>query len=150
MTKEIKSGSEYFKFKHFSLRNSNAAFKVNTDGVLLAAWTTLEKGKSCLDIGTGSGVIALILSHRYPTINFSAIDIDPTSYNEAIYNFRLNQKPIKCLLDDFKSFRPKMKYDHFVSNPPYFKSSTLPSSEKKQVSKHQGILDMKNLWSGVS
>lgn len=149
MSDQVKTGSEYFHFKHFKLRNTHSALKVNTDGVLLAAWTELEANTTCLDIGTGSGVIALILNYRYPFNTFTAIDIDRLSFEEASYNFKLNQKSIACHHKDFREFRPNTTFDHFVSNPPFFGSSTLPHDSKDIVSKHQETLTMQSLWKGV-
>ncbi len=130
--------------------NRDAALKVNTDGVLLAAWAELESESQVLDIGTGSGVIALILKDRYATAKITAIDIDEKSINEARSNFLLNNFNIETHLCAFQELNTKTTFDHFVCNPPFFQNSTVPDSPTDFISKHNESLTPEDFWSKIA
>ncbi len=138
----------FFKFKNFSLKNEDSAFKINTDGVLLAVWLSFSEFEKVLDIGTGTGVIPLILKYRYPHLEITAVEIDELSAKEASYNFRLNRfEDIKIVCEDIRSFcnANNVTYDHIVSNPPFYNNSSLPKSKKLSSAKHNLTFNIKDL-----
>ena len=95
--------------------------KVNTDGVLLGAAMTIPEGAvSMLDIGTGTGTIALMAAQRHPGASIHAIDIDPASASEAAENFAASPwgDRLTAACTALADFRPGCKYDHIISNPP--------------------------------
>ena len=142
--------SDYFYFKQFKLRNRDSSFKVNTDGVLLAAWANVDDDLTVLDIGTGTGVIPLMLSQKNPNLVITAVEIQEDSYNEALFNFQLNDKRIEihhCPVQEFA--KSKIKFDHIVSNPPYFQNSTKPSISGLNTSKHNAKLSFESLWDSI-
>ena len=138
-----------FRFKRFSVVNQRSAMKVNTDGVLLgAAMTILPSDRTMLDIGTGTGTIALMAAQRISdivgqdSIRVSAIDIDEPSATEAADNFEKSPWA-SCLtvfrtsLDDFSaSLDPQVRFDHIFSNPPYFDDSLHAPDQRRNDSRH--------------
>ena len=137
-----------FRFKKFEVVNERSAMKVNTDGVLLgAAMTILPSDRTMLDIGTGTGTIALMAAQRlssfitdqeHPVID--AIDIDEASASEAASNFRTSPWAASlyahhCPLDIF-AVRTDVLYDVIFSNPPYFEDSLTAPDERKSTARH--------------
>lgn len=113
--------------------------KVGTDGVLLGSWTNCKNKRNILDIGTGTGLIALMLAQR-SSAGITAIEIDNTAIKEANQNFK-NSKwkdRIKGVHSPIQEFNPQSKFDLIVSNPPYFKSHSKYSIRQK--SRHQAYL----------
>ena len=116
---------DYFYFKSFKLRNRDAAFKVNTDGVLLAAWVNCADSRNILDVGTGGGVVPLILNQRNKEAHIDGIDIDAESILEANFNRSINDRAeqlsfIRSSLQEYVAIYKGKKYDLIVSNPPFF------------------------------
>ena len=107
-----------FKFKHFLVRQDLCAMKVGTDGVLLGAWA--NGGDSILDVGTGTGLIALMMAQRYPDAQITAIDIDEGATRQALQNVENAgcQHRIKVLQEKVQAHEGL--YDAIVSNPPFF------------------------------
>ncbi len=139
---------DFFHFKSFKLRNRDCALKINSDGVLLAAWTKLSGNDRVLDIGTGGGVIAFILKKRYPNIRVHGIDIDKPSIEEAQYNITLNNwKNISFESTSIQAYSrsyTRDTYDHIISNPP-FHSSGLSSANRLNFAKHSEALSFSEL-----
>lgn len=135
--------AEVFKFKQFSVYDNNSSMKVGTDAVLIGAWANTSFAKSILDIGTGCGVIALMMAQSSKA-NIDAIDIDESSISEAKRNV-LNSswpdkiKTIKTSLQDFVK-NNDTKYDLIISNPPFFNNSHKPPDSKKKLAKHTDSL----------
>ena len=114
-----------FQFKHFKIKHQQSAHKVGTDGVLLGAWTSLDNHpKDVLDIGAGSGLIALMLAQRSKAKSIDAIEINPQAYEECVENFEASiwNDRLFCYHGDVKAFAKDIdiKYDLIVSNPPFF------------------------------
>lgn len=141
-----------FQFKQFSIRDENSAMKVGTDAVLLGAWVNPETSNSILDIGTGTGIIALMMAQK-STAKIDAIDIDVDSIQEAAINFHNspwvdNLQAIHTSLSDYVK-RTGMKYDLLLSNPPFFNNSLKSPSDRKNLSKHTSTLTHEYLLLGV-
>lgn len=144
-----------FQFKLFSVDQNNCAMKINTDGVLLGALTKSENPNYILDIGTGTGVIALMLAQRFGKAVIDAVEIDElaavtatNNFKKSIFNERLNAFPIG--FDEFFRLYPDKKYDLIVSNPPFYINSLHSPREKKQLAKHADINLFQNMLSCVS
>ena len=141
-----------FRFKKFEVRNEKSAMKVNTDGVLLGIAAPVNNSDSdVLDIGTGTGTIALILAQRLhgscgitDNVSITGIDIDAPAAEEAGINFNnspwadsLTAKNIS--LEDFSTETGNKKFDLIVSNPPYYDSSLTNPDGKKAVARHTDL-----------
>ncbi|WPU96215.1 methyltransferase [Mucilaginibacter sabulilitoris] len=115
--------------------------KINTDGVLLGALADFQEPSSILDIGTGTGVIALMLAQRFLSAQIDAVEIDKTAASTAMKNFenspfvgRLTLYPYG--FEDFFAAHPDKKYDLIVSNPPFYINSLQSPGAKKTLAKH--------------
>lgn len=112
-----------FRFKQFDIKHSESLLKVNTDAVLLGALVQPSPNiKTVLDIGTGCGLIALMLAQKLPEAAIDAIELDEPSFNEAAYNFTNSKYTIRLKAHhiSLQQFNSTIKYDLIVSNPPYF------------------------------
>ncbi len=131
-----------FKFKQFEIHQDKCAMKVGTDGVLLGAWTDVANANSALDIGAGTGVIALMLAQRLTgNDSFShAVEIDEDAYNQCIENMAGSPFTEKtyCFLDSIQNFAKTVenRYDIILSNPPFFSGGTFSSTENKTAVRH--------------
>lgn len=132
-----------FKFKQFTIYHDKCAMKVGTDGVLLGAWAPVENAKRILDVGTGTGLIALQLAQRNPQAEIVAIEIDPIAAEQAAENVsrslwadRIN---VECR--DFRDYSPENKFDLIVSNPPYFINALKCPDEQRCTARHTGSLN---------
>jgi tRNA1Val (adenine37-N6)-methyltransferase len=144
----------YFRFKQFTIQQSGAAMKVNTDGVLLGAWTPASPAGRALDVGAGTGVIALMLAQRNPHLLVDAVEIDDTSAQQAAAN--VQQSPwtarIQVVHTSFQEFVrvADNRYSLIVSNPPYFVNALPPADEKRRVSRHAAALSYADLLDGAA
>lgn len=138
-----------FQFKQFFVKHNCCAMKVGTDGVLLGAWAPTRSTTRILDIGTGSGLIALMLAQRCPEAQIDAIDIDDDAVVQARENFvaspwaeRLNVA--KCALQEWQG----RDYELIVSNPPYFVNSLKNPDAARCTARHNDTLPFIDLISG--
>jgi tRNA1Val (adenine37-N6)-methyltransferase len=150
---------DYFQFKQFLVKQGRSAFKVGTDGVLLGAWAGVEGAGAILDVGTGTGLIALMLAQRTATsivekgIHILALEIDMESCEQAMDNVRSspwNQR-IRVINQSFQDYcetRPDM-FDLIVSNPPFFRDSMKPDRQEREISRHDSHLGLGELFTGV-
>jgi tRNA1Val (adenine37-N6)-methyltransferase len=130
-----------FRFKQFSVDQSGCAMKINTDGVLLGALAEADQPQNILDIGTGTGVIALMLAQRFENARIDAAEIDQSAAETASRNFnnspfaeRMNLYPAG--FEQFFESNPDKKYDLIVSNPPFFINSLKSPKADKELAKH--------------
>ncbi len=127
--------------------------KVGTDGVLLGAWANICSSNRILDIGTGTGLIALILAQR-TTGNIDAVEVDYDSYVEAQTNINNSKWKNRITLfnSSFQDFYTKIKkkYDLIITNPPYFSNSLKSVDNKKNIARHNDMLPLSSLFAGVS
>lgn len=128
--------------------------KVGTDAVLLAAWVNTEDCFTALDIGTGCGVIALILANRSNQLQIKAIDIDEPSIEEAAANFNRSPWPLRieasrCSLQQFAD-KNNHRFDLIVSNPPWFSNSLrVPDNPRRNNARHDDGLSFDELISST-
>ncbi len=144
--------SKIFRFKQFSVDQTNCGMKVNTDAALLGAIAHNDHTGRILEIGTGTGVIALMLAQRYPSALIDAVEIDEMAADTAELNFRNSPFAPKISLirssfeEHFASIR--VTYDLIVSNPPYFINSLRSDDPSKCVARHTNEDFFRNLVSG--
>lgn len=133
-----KSGT-HFHFKQFSVRHDRTTMKVGTDGVLLGAWVDVSACKRILDIGAGSGVIALMLAQRTTSdVLIDAVEVAPSDAEQARENVEQSPWPrrIEVFASSIQDFKSDKRYDLIVSNPPYFNNSAKPPNEKRIQARH--------------
>lgn len=144
--------NDVFEFKKFKIKQDKCAMKVGTDAVLLGAWVVPNGSKSILDIGTGTGVIALMLAQK-STASILAIDIDKESTEQAKINvaesiFHSQIEVIHSSFQDLVKTSDK-KFDLIVTNPPYFIDSYKNPSERSSTARHTDSLSFEDLLNGV-
>ncbi len=144
--------NNYFSFKQFTVYQDRCAFKVGTDGVLLGACANISGARSILDIGTGTGLIALMLAQRCEA-EITAIELDRASFEQACSNVESSKwkdriKVINTAIQD--SFPGSAKFDLIVSNPPFFIDSLPNPDQVKAAARHNIQMNNEDLLSGVS
>lgn len=140
-----------FAFKQFSIKQDRCAMKVSTDAVLLGAWITPNGSKRILDIGTGTGVIALMLAQKTPA-EIVAIDIDKESTEQARLNVLESIfKNIEVRNQSFQDLTKtsEQKFNLIVTNPPYFIDSLKSNNDTRSKARHADLLPFEDLIAGV-
>lgn len=139
--------SSAFRFKQFSVDHQKSSMKVGVDAVLLGSWAK-SFGDRILDVGTGCGIIALMMAQRNPKAHITAIDIDDQSIEEATHNFEHSPWADRLIaqLADFNKFFPKHGlFDLIISNPPFFHSGINDLSSARLRARHEGDLNLSSL-----
>ncbi|MBP8033372.1 MAG: methyltransferase [Bacteroidia bacterium] len=142
-----------FAFKQFIIKQDKCAMKVGTDAVLLGAWVIPNGSKQILDIGTGTGVVALMLAQKTEA-HIDAIDIDENAFIQAKQNvseskFANQVSVIHSSLQDYSKITSN-KYNLIVTNPPYFEQSLKSSDEQRSFARHADVLPFEELIEGVT
>jgi tRNA1Val (adenine37-N6)-methyltransferase len=143
--------NSYFNFKQFTIYQNKAAFKVGTDGVLMGACADITGVRRILDIGSGTGVIAIILSQR-SNADVVAIEPDYESFNqclENVANCRWKER-IRVENKTLQDYYSDEKFDLIVTNPPYFSDSLKNQDPRKSSSRHNDSLSNDELLENVS
>ena len=139
-----------FQFKQFSLEQDRCAMKIGTDGVLLGAWAPIENHPaSILDIGAGTGVIALMLAQRSSAQQIDALEIDEEAYEQSVDNFENSpwSDRLFCFhagLDEFME-EPEDEYDLIVSNPPFYTDDYKSEDEQRDLARFADALPFVDL-----
>lgn len=145
--------NDYFSFKQFTVWQDRTAMKVGTDGVLLGALAEPSaQPQRILDVGTGTGLVALMLAQRFPQATVHAIDIDPDATLQAQGNFDKSPfgKRLSAFCSDVTTFAAEAQYDFIVSNPPYFNNSLLCPDSRRSVARHSVALTYSGLASAAA
>ncbi len=145
--------NNWFRFKQFTIQQELAAMKVGTDGVLLGAWASVPgPGSRVLDIGTGTGLVALMLAQRTKDGRVDALDIDPSSAGQAKDNFLNSPWPerLHSIHSSFQDYagQCKSRYDLIICNPPYFSASSKTPSKEKNLARHDDNLSLRDIFMG--
>lgn len=142
-----KASRKRFKFKQFELYHHNSSMKVGTDGVLLGAWANVKEANNILDVGTGCGLIALMAAQRNSEAHIDAIDIDRSSVQEANTNFELSpwKHRMNAIESSIQDFNHNLRYDHILSNPPFFLDGTSSPVDKRHKARHTITLPVNEL-----
>ncbi|GAC1304976.1 MAG: methyltransferase [Mucilaginibacter sp.] len=146
---------DMFRFKQFDVDQSGCAMKINTDGVLLGAVAEANDPAAILDIGTGTGVIALMLAQKFTTAKIDAVEIDAAAAKTAENNLTASPfaKRLAVYHLDFERYFdecPGKKYDLIVSNPPFYIDALKSPGEKKTLAKHTDVDFFKTLVKSVA
>lgn len=140
--------NDYFQFRQFVVHQQRCAMKVGTDGTLLGAWAAAPSGQCrILDIGTGTGLIALMMAQRYPEAEVTGIDIDEDAVAQADENVRLSpfSERVRIYRQDIVNFTDIIGFDAIVSNPPYFVDSLACPDDQRTIARHTVSLTYEQL-----
>lgn len=134
-----------FRFKQFTIEQDKCAMKVGTDALLLGAWATCDHATRILDIGTGTGVLALMLAQRAPKAHIDALEIDITAAKQAAQNVANSPwhgqiKVYAVSLQHFVEANPTVQYNLVISNPPYFHQSLKAPDPNRTQARHSDTL----------
>lgn len=142
-----------FHLKQFSLLHNQSTMKVGTDAMLLGSWIDIKGVKQILDIGTGCGILSLILAQRSEAM-IDAVEIDELSAIEASRNFKTSRwsNRLNCFHDNITHFAKiiEKEYDLIISNPPFFTSAFKTNSVRRNLARHTDTLDFETLIRIVS
>jgi tRNA1Val (adenine37-N6)-methyltransferase len=140
-------GNSWFQFQQFRVAQDRCAMKISTDAVLLGSLVQSKAPKQILDIGTGTGVIALMLAQRFPEASLTALELDPEAASQAKEN--CEQSPfserLTVLQGRFQDFSVEQRFDLLVSNPPFFPDHLPTSDPKRQQALHTDSLSFEEL-----
>ncbi len=146
-----------FQFRQFHVGHDQCAMKVGTDGVLLGAWANAPAAGRILDVGTGSGIIALMLAQRYPIAFVSAVEIDANAARQAAENVRRSPWPdrIRVFNESFAKFcqRPENgagRFHGIICNPPFFQAGTRSRDLSRRRARHDDQLSIDELMIGAA
>ncbi|WP_417619710.1 tRNA1(Val) (adenine(37)-N6)-methyltransferase [Oceanihabitans sediminis] len=144
-----------FQFKEFSVNQDQCAMKIGTDGVLLGAWTPLERNPySVLDIGAGTGILSLMLAQRCNAELIDALEIDEKAYEQCVDNFE--QSPwgdrLFCYHASLMEFAEEIedKYDLIISNPPFYSEDYKTKDSNRDLARFQDAMPFEHLLQAVS
>jgi len=143
-----------FAFKKFSVNQDKTAMKIGTDAVLLGAWCPIDNHpNTILDIGTGSGIIALMLAQRTEAQQIDALEIEENAYEQAVDNFENSpwSDRLFCFhagLDEFVD-DPEVEYDLIVSNPPFYVEDYKTSDAQRDLARFQDAMPFEDLVAAV-
>lgn len=142
--------NHYFQFKQFRVEQENCAMKVSTDACIQGAWTPVTTDTfSVLDIGTGTGLLSLMLAQRNKQLRIDAVEIDANAAKQAKANFENSawKERLHVYEADARSFVFEKKYDLIICNPPFFQNSLLGNKISRNHVRHQLSFGFEDLFS---
>ena len=136
-----------FHFQQFSVHQDKCAMKVGSDSVILGAWADITTGKDILDIGTGTGLLALMAAQRNPSASITAVEIDPDAACQAKQNVSASpwSGRIEVVQADIRYYHCGHKFDAILCNPPYFSKSLRSPKGQRNIARHDETLDFADL-----
>ena len=152
--------NSYFQFKQFTIHQNRCAMKVTTDACLFGAWVAEEVGsreprvgsqesavRSSFDIGTGTGLLSLMLAQKNPNVEIIGVEIDEDAVNQAKENIDASpwKDRIDVLQEDVKGYNFSEKFDLIISNPPFYQNEIRSATDSKNVAHHSENLTLKEL-----
>lgn len=144
--------NSYFQFKQFTVQQDRCAMKVCTDACVFGAWAGTLEAKRILDIGTGTGLLALMAAQRNKEAHIDAVEIDPEAANQAREN--ISHSPfaerIEVLQTPIQNFNPPDRYDTILINPPFFQSDLRSPDVRINQAHHAESLTFSELLSAVA
>ncbi|MBN8674560.1 MAG: methyltransferase [Chitinophagales bacterium] len=142
----------YFRFKHFIVHQGRCAMKVTTDGCLFGAWVAdkvqhLGTGLKILDIGTGTGLLSLMLAQKNPTAEIEAKEIDKEAATQATENVNASpwKEQISVMHTDAKLYSTNKNYGLIISNPPFYEDELKSHDDSKNIAHHSSALTLDGL-----
>lgn len=147
--------SKPFHFKKFTVDQDQCAMKIGTDGVLLGSWVPISEAvNTILDIGTGTGVIALMMAQRSDAGTIDAIEIDDLAYEQAVENFEVSDwgDRLFCYHASFQEFFQEIddEYDLLISNPPFYKDTYKTEDSSRDLARFEDALPFEHLFIGAT
>ncbi len=144
-----------FRFKEFTIQQDKTAMKVGTDGVLLGAWVELDENTiNALDIGTGTGVIALQIAQKSEIETIDALEIEGNAFEQAVGNFENSDwsDRLFCYHASIQEFVDEIddKYDLIISNPPFYNDTFKKLEQKRATARHTKSLSFEELLSATA
>ncbi|MBL6963265.1 MAG: methyltransferase [Bacteroidetes bacterium] len=143
-----KADPHIFHFKEFSIKQKNSAMKVGIDGVLLGAWTKVSNCHKILDIGTGTGLLALMIAQQSPSL-IDAVEMNELAFHEAKQNTKESKwhDRISIYHSSFQEFAKSTDatYDLIISNPPYHQETVKSGIESRIASRSSSFLELREL-----
>ncbi|MBP6311008.1 MAG: methyltransferase [Flavobacteriales bacterium] len=141
-----------FRAKQFTIQQDRCAQKVSTDGVLFGSWIDFGGAKQILDIGTGTGLLALIAAQRNENAQIDAVEIDPEAADQALENVKdsrwLERVAVHC--KDVRLYEPDQRYDLIICNPPYYANYLSSPDPLNNIAKHSNELRFPDLLEAVN
>jgi tRNA1Val (adenine37-N6)-methyltransferase len=139
-----------FEFKQFSIQQDQCAMKIGTDGILLGAWTSLDKNpESILDIGAGTGILSLQLAQRCQAETLEAIEINEDAFEQCVVNFENSPwgDRLFCFHASAQEFAAEMEeeYDLIISNPPFYSDEYKSEDNKRNTARFTDTLPFRDL-----
>lgn len=136
-----------FRFKQFTVQQDRCAMKVSTDGVLFAAWVNVADARTVLDIGTGTGVVALIAAQRAPQARIDGVEIDAAAAQQAAENAAASPwaHRVRMACADVRTWHPPGRYDLILCNPPYYARYSTAADDRLGLAKHGHALHFTDL-----
>lgn len=145
--------NNHFQFKQFLIKQEKSAMRVGTDGVLLGTWANVSNAKNILDIGTGTGLIALMIAQRSDA-QITGVEIEFNAAEEARENVQNSpwKEQITIINQDFQEYsnQTKKQFDVIVTNPPFFSNAIKNQHTQKSIARHNHSLPFTDLIKGVS
>lgn len=142
--------AEPFKFKQFTLQQGKSAFKLGTDTVVLGSWLPGINFQRVLDIGSGTGILALMMAQRFKESVVTAIELDIGSAEDCLYNFQHSKWAARLLsvnqnIIEWSKTNPTQKFDLIITNPPYFVDSLKNPDPRKSIARHTQSLGLNDI-----
>jgi tRNA1Val (adenine37-N6)-methyltransferase len=143
-----------FSFKQFEIQQDQCAMKIGTDGVLLGAWTSIEQNpETILDVGAGTGIIALMMAQREPMAQIDGLELDTEAYVQCVENFEASPwgDRLFCYHASFQEFMEEMDepYDLIISNPPFYSEGISSGNEARDIARKNEALPFEVLIKGA-
>ncbi|AXT69941.1 tRNA1(Val) (adenine(37)-N6)-methyltransferase [Vibrio sp. dhg] len=137
-----KHKTKSFKFKQFFIEGGESGMPVSTDGVMLGAWVESPEDAEILDIGTGTGLLALMCAQRFSRAKITALDIEATAIDAAQKNFTHSswQERLSVFHADVLTFTPSQLFQRIICNPPYFNSGEQSKQSQRATARHTDSL----------
>lgn len=140
-----------FQFKHFQIQQKHAALKVGTDSMILGSFCHWDSPKRLLDIGTGTGVLALMSAQRFPFEEIIGLEISEEAFIDAVENAKNSpfQSAISIFNQAVQDYQTELLFDAIISNPPFFENSSKNSDEHKSLARHTDSLSFDELLNSI-
>jgi len=131
-----------FFFKQFFICAGKAGMPVSTDGVMLGSWVNISSSRTILDIGTGTGLLALMCAQRNSHSKITAIDLESTAIKVATYNIKKSKwkERIQVTKKDILTYHPEVLFEHIICNPPYFNDGKKSQNTQRAIARHSHCL----------
>jgi len=140
---------KYFDFKEFTVWQGDIGMPLTTDSVILGATAGQTEAANILDIGSGTGILSLMMAQKFPLARIDSVEIDEEAFHLAMMNFQQSKfaHQISAFHSSIQVFAQKCqhKYDLIISNPPYYRNYSLSANLKKQMARQHVSLDYAEL-----